>query len=89
MDMERNATLVVKVSQAELERISDLKREIWWMKKQLKPLEKEVRTLLLAGAEIEFPGRFSVRFDTVRGCQTSRFLVVAHVIDRDAEGNMV
>ncbi len=89
MDMEQNKTLVVKISQAELERIFDLKREIAWMKKQVKPLEEEVRTLLLAGAEIEFPGRFRPRLDTVRGCQTPKLVVTDHCFSCDAEGNMV
>ena len=89
MDMERNTTLVVKISQAELERISDLKREIAWMKKQLRPLEQEVKTLLLAGAEVEFPGRFTFRLDTVRGCQTPRLAVMEHGCYFDAEGNMM
>ena len=89
MDMERNATLVVKVSQAELQRISDLRREIAWMKKQLRPLEEEVKTLLLAGAEVEFPGRFTVRLDTARGCQTPRLAVAEHGCYFDAEGNMM
>lgn len=70
--------LTVKVTQAELERIEKLRREIYWLKAQeLKPLEHEIRDLLVAGAEIE-KGRFEARlFDTRPGIKP-RLAVIEH-----------
>lgn len=50
--------LSVTLQQTQFEKIAFHRREIAWHKKQLEPLERDVRDLLIAGAEWE-RGKFS------------------------------
>lgn len=75
--MKPSETVKVQVLQAELERICDLRREVRVVNHELKPLEEEVRDLLMLDADVE-DGRFAVRLEPVKGCQKPRLVVVEH-----------
>jgi len=70
-------TLKVRVTQEELERISDLRRDAYGVRRELKPLEHEARDLLIAGAEIE-KGRFEAYLHETRPGVKPRLAVIEH-----------
>ena len=55
----------VLISQMELQKIAEHRREITWHSSQLKPLEKDVLDLLIAGATVE-PGRYRANVSYMR-----------------------
>lgn len=55
----------VLIRQSELQTISKYRREVTWFNSQLRPLEKDVLDLLIAGAGVE-PGRFRANVSYMR-----------------------